>query len=401
MKQEAEEIALDRGPKRLFKIISNNCILEKEKTTYYLNGVVLKTEGVRPNESEYLGDEVIYKFYHSLFGEENRNLVFLCGAGTSVYCGDGSNSGKTRNELWESCQSEIGEIIEQYKNDAQLKSFDNEIEGFLSRAFLLQKVYDTPCDAIKRIEKKIQGACRLTLGDNSPHLEMLNKVISRKVSNPRVKIFTTNYDTLFEQAASKGAFVVVDGFSYSHPRYFSGRFFDVDFVNRNKTRLKNEDNFIPKVFHLYKLHGSLWWKRDNEQIVQEKDAENPLIVYPASDKFELSYDQPYFEMMSRFQSALRDEDLMLVVIGFGFKDKHIQNVIIEAVRQNSNFQLVIIDYGVAGGINVSLYKELGLLKAGKGEVKPIKNVTILQGSFADFAERYPMNKTYDVSLKDE
>lgn len=401
MSQEDEEIASGDDSQKSYKILSSSCILERRTGGYYLNGTLQQLADHPAQDAERIGNDIINKFYKELCGKECRNLVFLCGAGTSVECGTNTKGGMTRAEIWKICKSHIEETIKLYKDDAQLKNFNEDIEGFLSRAFLLEKVYGRSSSAIKDIEKKIQVACRLTLGDNSPHLELLNKVISRKVSNPRVKIFTTNYDTLFEQAASKGAFIVVDGFSYSLPRYFSGRFFDFDFVNRNKTRLKNEDNFIPKVFHLYKLHGSLWWKREKEQIVQEKNVDDPLIVYPASDKFELSYDQPYFEMMSRFQSTLRDEDLMLVVIGFGFKDKHIQNVIIEAVRQNPNFQLVIVDYGNKGEIDVNKYIELGFLKNEKGEVRPLKNVTIIQGSFADFANRYPMNKTYDVSLKDE
>lgn len=35
---------------------------------------------------------------------------------------------------------------------------------------------------------------------------------------------------------------------------------------------------------------------------------------------------------------------MLIVIGFGFKDKHIQNEILETVNQNPSSQLVIINY---------------------------------------------------------
>lgn len=76
----------------------------------------------------------------------------------------------------------------------------------------------------------------------------------------------------------------------------------MDIVNREKTRLKQEESFIQKVFHLYKLHGSLTWeKNDNGEIEQKENPENPLMIYPSSEKYESSYKQPYFEMMSRFQ----------------------------------------------------------------------------------------------------
>ena len=46
---------------------------------------------------------------------------------------------------------------------------------------------------------------------------------------------------------------------------------------------------------------------------------------------------------------------MLIVIGFGFKDKHIQNAILEAVNQNPSFQLLIINYH--GGENGTIDRE--------------------------------------------
>lgn len=389
--------------KGIYKIISPHCVLVKEESSFRHNGKLIEIATkpyINPDE---LADDIINGYYEQLFGQECRNLVFLCGAGTSVECGKCESKGMTRKELWDSCEPERQKIND-FFNDEKLRNIDNDIEKYLSRTFLLQAVNEEICGTVKLIEKKIQEACNLELGEQSPQLELLNKAVSRKVSNPRVKIFTTNYDTLFEQAAAKGAFVVVDGFSYSQPRIFSGRYFDVDFVDRNKTRLKNEDNFIPKVFHLYKLHGSLWWKRDERndgRIVQEKYVENPLIVYPASNKFESSYEQPYFEMMSRFQSCLRMDDLMFVVLGFGFNDKHIQNVIIEAVHQNANFQLVVIDYGIDGGIDVDKYLDLGLLKKEGEKVIPINKVSLVQGDFSEFVRRYPINKTYDVSLNDE
>ena len=44
------------------------------------------------------------------------------------------------------------------------------------------------------------------------------------------------------------------------------------------------------------MHGSLTWEKTGQGIVQQVNStESPLIVYPASDKYESSYEQPYFE----------------------------------------------------------------------------------------------------------
>ena len=191
---------------------------------------------------------------------------------------------------------------------------------------------------------------------------------------------------------NEGGFVIIDGFSFTHPREFSGSYFDYDIVHRDKTRIKQEESFVSKVFQLYKLHGSLNWERVSDtRIIQKENTESPLIIYPASEKYESSYEQPYFEMMSRFQQALRKEETLLIVIGFGFQDKHIQNVIREAVAQNPGFQLVIINYNGTEKIETT-HVEQFFESVEKMEVK--RKVTILFDTFNEFAKNYPENKTY-------
>lgn len=160
-------------------------------------------------------------------------------------------------------------------------------------------------------------------------------------------------------------------------------------MQREQTRIKGEESFVSKVFHLYKMHGSLTWEQTEQGMIQQVNTtETPLIVYPASDKYESSYEQPYFEMMSRFQQALRRENTLLIVLGFGFRDKHIQNVILEAVNQNPSFQLVIINYNSNGTINREELKEYFDGDAVK------RNVSIVFDTFKGFTENLPENKTY-------
>ena len=98
-------------------------------------------------------------------------------------------------------------------------------------------------------------------------------------------MFTLNYDTLFEQAGRKGNFTIIDGFSFSFPRYFSGRNFDYDVVIRDKSRLKEEDNFVTRVFHLYKPHGSVDWEKTTEGIKQSESVIKALMFYPKDSKY--------------------------------------------------------------------------------------------------------------------
>lgn len=334
-------------------------------------------------------------FYDTFFRQPFKHLVILAAAGTSL--DNGSNKGETRNGLWKSGRDTIKQLYKELlpcDNKLRRIANDKDIEAFLSHILLVEKISEEKASQLKplreQLEKIIRNACQLELdSSNAPHKTFLDKITARKASEPRVQLFTTNYDTLFEQAAQEGGYAVIDGFSFTSPRTFSGRYFDYDIVQRERTRLKDEESFVSKVFHLYKMHGSLTWERTEQgRIQQVNSTKSPLIVYPASDKYESSYEQPYFEMMSRFQQALRRENTLLIVIGFGFRDKHIQNVILEAVNQNPSFQLVIVNYNGNETIDREELKEY----FDGNEVK--RNVSIVFDTFKNFTESFPENKTY-------
>ena len=337
-------------------------------------------------------------FYDTFFRQPFKHLVILAAAGTSL--DNGSNKGETRNGLWKSGRDTIKQLYKELlpcDNKLRRIANDKDIEAFLSHILLVEKISEEKASRLKplreQLEKIIRDACQLELdSSNAPHKTFLDKITARKASEPRVQLFTTNYDTLFEQAAQEGGYAVIDGFSFTFPRTFSGRYFDYDIVQRERTRLKDEESFVSKVFHLYKMHGSLTWERTEQgRIQQVNSTESPLIVYPASDKYESSYEQPYFEMMSRFQQALRKENTLLIVLGFGFRDKHIQNVILEAVNQNPSFQLVIVNYNAGGSINREELKEYF-----DGNVVK-RNVSIVFDTFKGFTESLPENKTYSTN----
>jgi NAD-dependent SIR2 family protein deacetylase len=288
-----------------------------------------------------------------------------------------------------------------------------DIEALLSYIMLFEKIHIDKKENIealrKELEKKIKELCSLELDYSAPHNDFLNKITARKNNDARVQLFTTNYDTLFEQAANKAGFVIIDGFSFTQPREFAGKWFDLDIVNREKTRLKQEESFVSKVFHLYKLHGSVNWTKENNKVIQKGNSDNPLIIYPANEKYESSYEQPYFEMMSRFQQALRKEETLLIVIGFGFQDKHIQNVIVEAVEQNPSFQLLIVNYrknkdGNETGIvydGLEDFIEKIKDKDGTENLKAKRKVSIVFETFKSFTDNYPEKETYYSKDKED
>lgn len=383
-------------------LLQNNYTILYDDNECFVNGEKYKQNDEDTPAEKIAEDLKKKKFYDTFLKKHFKNIVILTGAGSSM--DNGSSSGKSMEGLWKECQEEIDDL-ETEISDLKSKPFyiNSDIEALISYITLLEKISDNDkAESLKgkrqTIEQKIKEECTLTLEKEAPHIDFLNKITARKNNDSRVQIFTTNYDTLFEQAANDAGFVVVDGFSFTQPRKFSGRWFDLDIVNREKTRLKQEESFIQKVFHLYKLHGSLTWERDEKGEVKQNDnPKNPLMIYPSSEKYESSYEQPYFEMMSRFQQALRKEETLLIIIGLSLADKHIKNVILEAVDQNPSFQLVFVKYG---GIKVEDFdkdikdiEDLFIIRD-KDNPKVKRNVNIVSDSFKKFTDNFPENKTY-------
>lgn len=401
-----------------YKIFNEGEEKKSEPFKVFVDGKEISADEIKDDVMNY-ATKVKRGMYTQFLNNQFENLVLLSGAGTSIGFGNEERKGKSMADLWDAAVDEVGEVefcklLKAIKYDVSLVnidceegcnaqsenrlilkgkdcSFDRNLESVLSMAkpaitYLDNEEIDVE-NLVDSIKKMIKEACSLTLPEEAPHLLLLNKLTKRKVTLPRFKLFTLNYDLMFEQAASKGNFAVIDGFSFTSPRAFSGRNFDYDIVNRHKSRVKEEDNFIQKVFHLYKPHGSLNWISENGRIEQRENPENPLMIYPNSDKFESSYEQPYFEMMSRFQNSLREDNVLLITIGFSFGDKHIVTAIKEAVEQNPSFQLVI----VSRSINETNKNMEQFIEA----AKTYSNIHIIAEEFADFVKNYPDLKSYN------
>lgn len=355
-------------------------------------------ENADPAEKEIFAIKIKRSKYSQFLNKQFENLIILTGAGSSVGIGedvivDGQlvpRKGRLLAQLWDDTSAMLTEeklnrfceLVhyvdkdgDQYiKNLEKLLSFANAAKEFIHDAEINIKDY------IETIEDLIKEKCGLLLPENSPHEILLERITKRKVTLPRAKVFTLNYDTLFEQAARRKNFTIIDGFSFSLPRVFNGNNFDHDIVLRDKRGVKEEDNFIKKVFHLYKPHGSVdWFKQSNGSIEQGDKEGKPLMIFPKDSKYENSYEQPFFEMMSRFQQNLRNANVLLISIGFSFSDKHIVAMIKEALVQNSSFQLMVVNKGIDTSANFKWLYDLAGIHS---------NIILVDELFQDFALQY-------------
>lgn len=288
-----------------------------------------------------------------------KNLVVLAGLGTSLCVVSSEDptrrKASTMTDLWQRVKSmwekekesdeeawesllKIVRYPDQCENIEELLSQCKVAEIFLhgSEQQEVQKFIELAqheiCDAVNF----------LCADDKVPvHSIFLKKIARRSAGKNRAKIFTTNYDLCFECAAKEGRFVVIDGFSPTLPPTFDPVYFTYDIVRRQS------DNdalaFIPNVFHLYKLHGSIDWELNAGRIEKKYNTDNPLLIYPRSSKYEQAFSQPYLEMMAALQAALREPNTGLLVVGFGFNDKHIAEPILSAIHSNLELKVVIVN----------------------------------------------------------
>lgn len=332
-------------------IISQRNNLYTEDNKIYYNGKMIEYEG--DFEEAVLNKKV--EIYRSFLSRHFDNMIVLTGAGSSFGIGKTEIKGMTMKKLWEEIVNKCGkESIEKLGKKINYKIDDItrvNLEEFLSHASLYLLLYHDTDSEVKEIVNKIKqiiiSNCTIIMPEDAPHKEFLKRITARKLKHNRLKLFTTNYDMLFEQAANECGFTMIDGFTFTFPRVFNGNNYDYDIVIRKNSRITAQENYAGKVFHLYKLHGSLDWEKDEESgQIRKCDFVNnkmPVMIFPSSIKYETSYEQPFFEMMSRFQTELRIGNALLIIIGYSFGDKHINSMIFEALELNHSLQLVIVD----------------------------------------------------------
>lgn len=215
------------------------------------------------------------------------------------------------------------------------------------------------------------------------HELFLRKVARRSTRLQRTQIYTTNYDLAFEAAARGARFNVIDGFGYGGT-HFDGASFDLDFVRRRQSEPLTLE---PSVFHLLKLHGSVDWDlagREVQKVPGYKKPKQPVLIYPSASKYQLSFQQPYLEFMSRFQIALRQPDVGLVVVGSGLNDEHLVAPIEAALRSNVGLRAVFVTPGAKHSERSETFSWIeDLIRKGD------KRLTVLCGTFDDLVKHLP------------
>jgi SIR2-like domain len=324
-----------------------------------------------------------------------ENLIVLAGLGTSLGVENpvSKKSAPKMADLWALIAALPSFSAVQGSLDADLIKSKN-LEHVLSDAQTRLAVDKSRTDIsafIEESEAVIWESCSFVDDDSlvDSHELFLRKVGRRSTRLQRTQVFTTNYDLVFETAATRSRFNIIDGFGYGG-QTFDGASFDLDYVRRRP----NEPLALePSVLHLLKLHGSVDWDSSSggvRKVIATTKPAKPVLIYPSSAKYQQSFQQPYLEFMSRFQIALRQPDVGLIIVGFGLNDEHLVAPIEAALRSNIGLRVILVTPGAKARQSPSIAWMEALIKKGD------RRITLLAGTFDDLVKLLP-----DVPSREE
>ena len=288
--------------------------------------------------------------------------------------------------------------IENLLTELDKEVFADQKQKDLIRASILNKYFE---DVIEKninildyssLEPEVILSIQWTLDSYRNFFKTINQLIllrRNKLLSKQVNIFTTNIDVFLERAIEQVGLESNDGFGKGFkPKY--------DLSNFKKSIFQKSLHFdnsseIP-VFNILKIHGSLTWKRENENIYFDstleqikkvqtikrrsllsvdtsKDTIASLkiklpkrinirnfstfldeydklsIVNPTKGKFQQTVlDQKYYDLLRIYANELEKENTLLFVMGFSFADEHIRDLTIRVANSNPTLMIYVFAF---------------------------------------------------------
>jgi SIR2-like protein len=160
--------------------------------------------------------------------------------------------------------------------------------------------------------------------------------IQRHLNYP-LQVFSLNYDLCMERIGGT-EFRVEAGFADTGPSHL----WDWERFEP----LESGPNPLPQVY-LYKLHGSINWKRDegrnlfSVEQTENVDAARMEVIFGRDFKLEAA--DPYLFYAYQFRRFTLDARLV-VIIGYGFADDHINKMLTQALKKEDTRQILVVSH---------------------------------------------------------
>jgi len=196
----------------------------------------------------------------------------------------------------------------------------------------------------------------------------------RELNYP-LRVFSLNYDLCVERAYQ------------AEYREYPERGFEKSDERIWNHLLLEEGSPADKNLYLYKLHGSIDWRREPETgKLTYSDSSSTIKIEESSLIFGTAYKLQYVDPFLFLVYQLRRWSLearLILVVGYGFRDEHINGILCQALRANAGKQLLAVMWdgssvgdGAVQDFKHFVTKELGL--------ESDKQVNIIVSSAKDF-----------------
>ncbi|MFC4767195.1 SIR2 family protein [Effusibacillus consociatus] len=166
-----------------------------------------------------------------------------------------------------------------------------------------------------------------------------------------LRIFSLNYDLCFE----------------SNKPQDTTDLLELGFDNNNvwnSARFEEEHPDVNAAIYLYKLHGSITWKRDRDHgnilKLSAHPEEEPDLIFGTDAKLQ-SID-PYLFYVYEFRKYSLQSKVILV-IGYSFSDHYINNLIKQSLQHDSNRILICVDMKDGDSVRNDIVRALELTDA--------------------------------------
>lgn len=290
-----------------------------------------------------------------------------------------------------------------------------------------------------------KASFELTLKNYKSFLILLNEILLFRYSgilNKQINLFSTNIDLFVEKAIEDTKHEFNDGFKGRlRPTYDLSNFQK----SYSKTTLQYENKSEIPVFNILKVHGSLNWEKEGEDIIHsdlshvlkvqdqlfelEKETvlheinqdftvkdlietddligppakltptsfldayEKILVVNPTKEKFERSViDDKFYELLRLYANSLEKENSLLFVLGFSFADEHIRDITLRAANSNPTLQIIVFAFNedAKTAIEAELRIDEGFSK--NNNIKVISPIEFLNVNYPDKDEKVKKSK---------
>jgi len=297
---------------------------------------------------------------HQIFISDKKRIAFLFGAGTSFGTGLSTAQIPAITKMTNLIVDELGKIspkikkaLQEIKNEIETKK---DIEGNQFNVESLLSSIEAKKEVIGAGTLNGLNAAEFTRLVTAVKEQVLTMVsIHEKITEADIpklahskvaswvskarrvfpaEIYTTNYDYFFEIALEHLDIAYFDGFSGSYEPFFC-------------SEAVEDLMAYSQLVKLWKLHGSLGWRRRKKDgaVIKDKAATaEDLMIFPSYLKYSNSKKQPYVGLIDRLCTFLQQDDAVLITCGYSFGDRHINERIATSLRRGGNSHVIAMYY---------------------------------------------------------